>query len=127
MNYVEGVLRFPPPPPPLPGPPEPPVPPRGRGTAPWWCCPNTINKAPILATVLLEYANVGQLYRMWHDRTAAGQELTSWVAVCLALICYCVFFKVCTPEQKWARYMNLLGVGMNLLVCATVIYFRYCA
>lgn len=81
--------------------------------------------APVIATVLLEYANVGQIIRMWSEHTAAGQSLWSWAAVFAALATYGVFFRVCLPEQTWARRMNAIGLVMNAVVCGTVIYFRY--
>lgn len=83
-----------------------------------------MKKAPIPATLLLEYANIGQLIRMWTYRTAAGQSLSSWFAVFLALCCYFQFYRIVTPEQIWARRMALLGIFMNLAVCFTVLYFR---
>lgn len=81
-------------------------------------------RAPILATALLEYANVGQLWRMWHDRTSAGQELTAWISVFFALVAYQVFYRVVIPEQKWPARMNAVGIAMNIAVVLTVLYFR---
>lgn len=101
-----------------------PVKPKGT---PWYLRKEVCVYAPVLATALLEYANVGQLWRMWTERTAAGQSVTSWFAVFLALACYNQFYRVCVPDQKWAYRMNVLGMVMNLSVCLTVIYFRYFA
>lgn len=39
--------------------------------------PRVVEKTPIVTTVLLEGGNIGQLYQMWHTRTAAGQNLWS--------------------------------------------------
>ena len=81
--------------------------------------------APVAATMLLEYANVGQIVRMWTEQTAAGQSMWSWVAVFLALWCYNQFYRVCLPDQRWAIRMNMVGMAMNVIVVGTIIYFRY--
>jgi uncharacterized protein with PQ loop repeat len=87
--------------------------------------PAVVSKAPIVASLLLEYANVGQLIRMRTEHTAAGQSLTSWLAVFVALLVWQNFYRVCTPTMLWARRMNFLGICMNLSVIATVVHFRY--
>jgi uncharacterized protein with PQ loop repeat len=89
-----------------------------------WNDPIFMKRAPIVATILLEYANVGQLIRMWTYKTAAGQSLTAWFAVFLALCCYNQFYRIVTPEQIWARRMSFVGILMNSAVCLTVLYFR---
>jgi hypothetical protein len=87
--------------------------------------PKWVEKTPLLTTLLLEGANVGQLHRMWTERTAEGQSLFAWLMVCAALILWANFFRVCAPDQKWARWASIFGVAMNLSVCLTVTYFRY--
>jgi hypothetical protein len=81
----------------------------------------------LLTTLLLEYANVGQLYRMWTERTAAGQSLWSWLSVGCALVLWCNFYRVCCPRERFALWATMFGVGMNLAVVLTVIWFRYFA
>jgi hypothetical protein len=81
--------------------------------------PAFVSKAPIVASLLLEYANVRT------EHTAAGQSLTSWLAVFVALLVWQNFYRVCTPTMLWARRMNFLGICMNLSVIATVVHFRY--
>lgn len=90
----------------------------------FWSSPKLVAKAPILATALLEYANLGQIHRMWTQQTAAGQSLGSWAAVCAALVLYWNFYRVVTPDQVWARRMSVVGISLNVLVCLTVVYFR---
>ena len=91
----------------------------------FWNNPAVVGKTPLLTTVLLEYANAGQLYRMWTERTAAGQSLWSWMSVGTALWLWCNFYRVCCPKEKFALGCTAFGVFMNGLVIATVIYFRY--
>lgn len=92
-----------------------------------WSNPRLVSKTPIATTFLLEGANVGQMVRMWTERTAEGQSLTGWLLVFVALVLWLNFFRVCTPEQKWAIRAQALGVGMNALVCLSVVYFRWLA
>jgi hypothetical protein len=84
-----------------------------------------VEKTPIVTTLLLEYANAGQVWRMWAERSAEGQSLAAWMAVSLALLLWLNFFRVCTPDRKWAFRCQLLGCAMNALVILTVIRFRY--
>jgi uncharacterized membrane protein YbaN (DUF454 family) len=81
--------------------------------------------SPFFTTFLLETANVGQIMRMWTERTAAGQSLTSWICVGTALACWANWYRLFTPEQKIARNTCLFGMLVNATVISTVIYFRY--
>ena len=83
-----------------------------------------MEKTPLLTTLLLEYANVGQLWRMWTHWTAAGQNLWSWMSVGVALWLWCNFYRLICPDQKFALRCTQLGVLMNALVCLTVLFFR---
>lgn len=78
---------------------------------------------PWLTTFLLEAANVQQLYRMWTEKTAEGQSLWGWVCVFLALCLWSNFYR--HHKLRGAFYATLLGVLMNSLVVASVIYWRY--
>lgn len=84
-----------------------------------------VERTPIVTTMLLEAANVQQLQRMWTERTAAGQSLTAWLSVSAALLLWLNFYRVVTPQAKWAIRGTAVGVAMNALVILTVIYFRY--
>lgn len=90
-----------------------------------WSNPRVVNKTPIVTFVLLESANVQQLWRMWAQQTAAGQSLGGWIAVNIALLLWCNFYRVCCPEQKTAFWVTVVGVVMNAAVIATVVKFRF--
>lgn len=91
----------------------------------WYSDPKIVSKTGVLTVLLLESANIGQVWRMWTERTAAGQSLGSWISVGLALWLWCHFFRVCAPTERFAYWSTLLGITMNLLVILTVIYWRY--
>lgn len=91
----------------------------------WLNDPEIAGKIPIATTFLMGYANVGQLWRMWSCRTAAGQSLWSWLSVGLALLLWCHFYRVCCPDQKFALRCMQFGVFMNTLVILSVVWFRY--
>jgi hypothetical protein len=99
--------------------------------APWmkgkrpWNDPFYVSYTPIATTCLLETANLGQIVRMWTYRTAAGQSLTSWCCVNLALWLWANWYRVITPEQKIARFTIKVGITLNTCVILTAIYFRY--
>ncbi len=86
-----------------------------------------VDKTPILTTFLLEGANLQQLYRMWTEKTAAGQSITAWVSVNLALLLWLNFYLVFNRDNKYAIWGTTVGIGLNGLVIATVAYFRYFA
>lgn len=94
-------------------------------TQPWNNPKLVATWTPILAVMLLEWANVNQLYRMWTEWTAAGQSLWGWVSVWCALVLWINFYRVVTPEAKWAFRGTALGICMNTCVIVTVIFFRY--
>lgn len=91
----------------------------------FWNDETIVEKTPVLTTILLESANVGQLYRMWSEWTADGQSLVAWICVNAALMLWLNFYRVCTPEQRWAIWATAFGVAMNSTVILTVILFRY--
>lgn len=78
-----------------------------------------------MTTLLLEGANIGQLRRMWVEQTAEGQSLTAWLLVSAALWLWLNFYRVITPDQKFAIRCTAFGIVMNALVILTVLYFRY--
>lgn len=83
-----------------------------------------VGKTPLLTTLLLEYANVGQLWRMWHEHSALGQNVWSWVAVNAALWLWLNFYRVITPDARIAQAATLLGILLNGAVIGTVLYFH---
>jgi hypothetical protein len=92
-----------------------------------WSRPAWVAKTPILTTLLLEAANVSQLWRMWTERSAEGQSLAGWALVTAALLLWWNFYRVCTPDQIIARRACVVGIAFNLAVVATVTYFRFFA
>lgn len=87
--------------------------------------PKWVSKTPIVTTLMLEIANAGQIWRMWSERTAAGQSLIAWVSVNLALMLWFNFYRVLTPNEKWALRGTAAGIIMNWGVILSVVYFRY--
>jgi hypothetical protein len=82
-----------------------------------------VSYTPILTTLLLEYANAGQLWRMWHVHSALGQNVWSWLSVNVALWLWLNWYRVFTP-QSWAIPATCVGICINGLLIATVFYFR---
>lgn len=82
-----------------------------------------IDYLPVASTVLLEWANVSQLIRMWTEHTAAGQSVLAWISVCLALVLFLIYYRAKGLTVPF--WTTVFGVGMNSAVWMTVIYFRY--
>jgi uncharacterized protein with PQ loop repeat len=78
---------------------------------------------PILTAILLESANVGQIYRMITEHSAKGQSLAAWIVVWCALALWINYYRVI--GQKSALYATIVGLVLNTVVISTVIYFRY--
>lgn len=87
--------------------------------------PKVVDKTPIVTTFLLEAANVQQLWRMWTTGTAAGQSVTAWLSVNIALWLWLNFYLVFNRQNKFAIIGTSIGIGLNALVMLTVIYFRF--
>jgi uncharacterized protein with PQ loop repeat len=77
---------------------------------------------PVAAQVLLEWANVSQLVRMWREHTAAGQSLVGWLSVFAALLLFLAFYR--HKRLTTVVYTTAFGLLMNTLVILTVLYFR---
>lgn len=89
-----------------------------------WNNPKWVSRTPLVTTFFLEYANVGQLWRMWREHTAAGQNVWSWVSVWVALWLFLNFYRVCCPKERFAFWATVSGICFNTAVIATVMYFR---
>ena len=79
---------------------------------------------PVVCMFLLEFANLGQLYRMWTERTAEGQNPFSWMSVGLALFLWMVWYRTFVPEQRVAFWATLVGFLLNTAVWISVFYWR---
>ena len=84
-----------------------------------------VDKTPFVAVLLLEFANIQQLIRMWTEWTAAGQSLWGWVCVNIALWLWLNFYLTFNRENKFAVYGTAFGIFMNSMVIATVLLFRH--
>jgi multidrug transporter EmrE-like cation transporter len=91
----------------------------------WLSNPRYVSWTPVITTGLLESANVAQLVEMWTERTAAGQNLWGWLMVTGALCCWYNYYRVITPTELKAQYATLVGIGFNLSVVGSVLYFKY--
>jgi uncharacterized protein with PQ loop repeat len=87
--------------------------------------PQLVSYTPLVTTLIFEAANVGQLIEMWSKKTALGQSLFSWSIVTFALLLWLNFYTVKTPDEKWAIWATIVGILMNLVIVATVAYFKY--
>ena len=88
--------------------------------------PVWVKRTPIISVMLLEGANIQQLFQMWViDHSAEGQSLTAWVSVQVALWLWYNFYRVLVPDAVWAIRGTLLGITLNMLVCLSVVYWRF--
>jgi hypothetical protein len=85
-----------------------------------------VARTPMLTVALLEYANIGQLWRMWREQSALGQNVWSWIAVNAALWLWLNYYRVIVPGglRSTAARATMVGIALNGAVIATVIYFR---
>lgn len=83
-------------------------------------------RAPIASTVLLEYANVAQLWRMWHVHSALGQSPMAWISVNAALWLWLGFYAYCVPGglRSWAARSTMVGLVINSAVIFTSVYLQ---
>lgn len=87
--------------------------------------PVWVARSPIIAQTLLEAANVQQLIQMWVvDHSAQGQSVTAWASVQVALWLWLNFYRVLTPQAKWAIWGAEVGIALNMAVILSVIYWR---
>lgn len=92
-----------------------------------WRNPRFVRHSPIVTTVLLEWANVNQMVRMWRWHTAAGQSLIAWCSVNLALWIWANYYRVMIPDEKLPQQTIKVGIALNTGVILSVIWFRYLA
>lgn len=80
---------------------------------------------PIIATVLLDSANLGHILRMVQERSAEGQSAMAYVLIIAALFFWEAFYRIRTPNERVAIWTARFGILFNTLVLGTVLYFRY--
>lgn len=89
-----------------------------------WNNPDRVKFTPIIARCGFEVANIGFILRMFQTHSSRDQSLLGWSLLLISLLLWVNFYRVCTPEQKIARYMSIVAALTNLAVFLTVIYFR---
>ena len=91
-----------------------------------WSDPVWVARSPLVTTVLLEAANVQQMWQMWQmwvvDHSASGQSRTAWLSVQAAL--WLNFYRVMTPGAVWAIRCQAFGIALNMAVVLAVFYWR---
>jgi uncharacterized protein with PQ loop repeat len=86
-----------------------------------------VSRYPAFAAILIEFGHMGQVARMWREQTSAGQSLTGWVILAIALCMWLRFYQVITPKEKFAKWATLSSIFMILFVIVTIVWFRYLA
>lgn len=91
-----------------------------------WNDATWVARTPMLTVLLLEYANVGQLWRMWHEQSALGQNVWSWVSINAALWLWLNYYRVIVPGglRSAAARATMVGIALNATVILTVAHFR---
>lgn len=96
-----------------------------------WNDPEWVARTPLITVGLFETANLGQIVRIWTHHTAAGQNLTSWFEVNVALWLWANFYRVMSkagPMQarqfRFARWTLKIGIVLNTALILSVAYFR---
>jgi hypothetical protein len=62
---------------------------------------------------------------MWSEQTSAGQSLTGWIVLWLALLSYWQFYRVCCPKEKVAIWCVAAELWINAGVIFSVLWFRW--
>lgn len=84
-----------------------------------------IDLYPVIAAVLFEIATGGHIIRMIRERSALGQEPISWLLVSLGLFGWYKWYKIRTPDQKFAQWTALVSCWVNLFAFFVSLYFKY--
>lgn len=88
--------------------------------------PKWVARYPFVTTLLLEAANVQQMWQMWMvDHGAEGQSLTGWLSVQAALWLWLNYYRVMVRGNGIAFWCQALGIAINMAVCLSVVYWRY--
>lgn len=82
-----------------------------------------IDSLPMLASVLIEAGNLGQLYRMWTQHSALGQNVWSYVAVLAALIMWLLYYRF-RLGRTLAYYVTWIAVFMMAAIIVTIIILQ---
>ena len=52
-----------------------------------------VDSFPLFSALLIEYGNAGQLWKMWTQHTAAGQNIWSWVSTLAAIVLWLLYYR----------------------------------
>jgi uncharacterized protein with PQ loop repeat len=79
---------------------------------------------PVLATILIELASIGQIVQMYREQSSVGHNPLSWTLLVVALILWERFYTICTPNERPAIWTARVSVLMYIFVLGSVLYFR---
>jgi uncharacterized protein with PQ loop repeat len=79
-----------------------------------------IDSIPLFASILIEYGNAGQLWKMWRYHTAAGQNLYSYISVLAAIILWLLYYRFRLGKTV-AYYVTWIAVFMISAIIVTII------
>ncbi len=92
---------------------------------PWWSDPKFIGKIiPVTAGIMNVYAFILQIIRMIQDKSSLGQNPWSWGTILIILSLWAWFYKVCTPDNKFAYNMTRITLGFGIAVLLTNLYYE---
>jgi len=87
--------------------------------------PKIVTLTPIICSFLFEYANIGQIARIWSEHTAAGHNLFSWIVINISLWLYLNFYRVCAPKEKFAMWVTFINIICNNGLIFSIVWWRY--
>jgi len=87
--------------------------------------PKIVTLTPIVCSFLFEYANLGQIWKIWIAHTAAGQNIWSWVALNISLFLYLNFYRVCAPKEKFAIWATAISILVGWVLIFSIIWWRW--
>lgn len=85
--------------------------------------------APVVSIIFIDAANLGHVWRMFAEGTAAGQSLLAWSSVLVALASWLNFYTRVTPgkEGRVARLTTVFGMVVVAVIISTIVWLRYIA
>lgn len=83
-----------------------------------------VKYTPVITTLLIESGAISQMIRMWKEGSADDQSLIGWFLIWCALLLWFNWYRVFTPEQKFAKWSTVGGMIVNALAIATIIWYR---
>lgn len=84
-----------------------------------------VKYTPIITSLLIESGVLSQMIRMWAMGSAMDQSLLGWIFVWCALLLWFNWYRVFTPDQKFAKWSTIGGLVINTMAIFTIIWYRY--